>query len=121
MGLGDLFLGPFCRFVRILTRLKSVRLHFCPELLKPIGDFLACLLTFLPHLVFQTAASFLGTPIDLLFALTGRLTLALSALFGDSLGNLRKVVGVPRLGQRLLLGLLSSGHSRLCTLQTHFD
>jgi hypothetical protein len=25
------------------------------------------------------------------------------------------------LGQRLLLGLLSSGHSRLCTLQTHFD
>jgi len=63
----------------------------------------------------------LGAPIDLLFALTGRLTQLLSALFGDSLRNLRKIVGVPRLGQRLLLGLLSSGDSRLCAPETHFD
>ena len=87
------------------------------DLLDPLGDLLVCLLAFLVDQAIETLASLLGTPLDLLLPLAGRLTHAPLPVLAHGLGRVGELARVLRLGQRPSFCLFRPGDRRLGPLE----
>ena len=83
--------------------------HVSGDPLDPFRDLLLWLLAFLVDQAIETLASLLGTPLNLLLPLTGRLTHAPFPVLAHGLGRVGALARGLRLGQRLSFCLFRPG------------
>jgi hypothetical protein len=105
----DLRLGEFCRFFSLLPRFFGLRPDVGRNALKGLRGFSAGLVARILDEVRELFSRSLCPPINFLLSVAGGLAQTLPAFVADSFRNVGESVGVPRLGQRLLLRPL-----RLC-------
>jgi len=126
-GVGHLFvrernaaLSPFGCLLGVGPQLLGLRTHLGINRGHPLVGLLPSLLALTLDLLLQAAPSLLGKSVYLLLGFALRLTQALLALLSSGSGCLGLAIGLPRLHERVLFGLLRSGNRFLGTRESRF-